>query len=94
MFDDKLYKIQFFKNKNIFFSQDLEKWVEGRQEVEIIDMILRVKQKLKIIDEMPTEYLPQSVIVQNNNTRQQLLRHLDDMKKQLPEDLKKILNNK
>lgn len=69
------------------------KWVEGKHEVEIVDMILKVKQKLQICNEMPTDYLPQSVIAQNQNTRQQLLRHLDDMKKLLPDDLKKLLNS-
>lgn len=55
-------------------------------------MILKVKQKLQICNEMPTEYLPHSVIVRNQNTRQQLLRHLDNMKKLLPDDLKKLLS--
>lgn len=72
--------------------QDLKKWVEGKREVEIVDMILRIKQKLKICNEMPMDFLPQAIVVQNQNTRQQLLRHLDEMNRYLPEDLNKILS--
>lgn len=56
-------------------------------------MILKVNQNLKICNEISMDGLPQVVIAQNQNTRQQLLRHLDDMKRLLPDDLNKILNN-
>lgn len=70
--------------------QNLKHWVKGKHEVEIVDMILKVKQKLEICNDISVEGLPQVVIAQNQNTRQQLLRHLEDMKRLLPDDLNKI----
>lgn len=52
-------------------------------------MILKIKQKLEIMDS-----LPQVVIAQNENIRKQLHRHLEDMKRFLPDDLNKILSSK
>lgn len=54
-------------------------------------MILKVKQKLEICNQISLEGLPQVIVSQNKNTRQQLLGHLDDMKRLLPDDLKKII---
>lgn len=56
-------------------------------------MILKVKQKLKICNEISMDGLPQVVIAQNENTRKQLHRHLEDMKRLLPDDLNKILGS-
>lgn len=104
----------------IFLSfQDLKKWVEGKHEVEIVDMILKLRQKLKICNESDdtsttivtsattaatspsastirvgtpsTSSSPSSML--KKGTKEQLLRHLEDMKRSLPEDLKIILNN-
>lgn len=72
--------------------QNLKQWVVGKHEVEIVDMILKVKQKLKICNEISMDGLPQVAIAQNENTRKQLHRHLEDMKRLLPDDLNKILN--
>lgn len=65
----------------------------GRQEVEIVDMILNVKKKLKICNEISMDGLPQVVIAQNEHTRKQLHRHLEDMKRLLPDDTNKILSS-
>lgn len=56
-------------------------------------MILKVKQKLKICNEISMDGLPQVIIAQNENTRKQLHRHLEDMKRFLPDDLNKILSS-
>lgn len=56
-------------------------------------MILKVKQKLKICNEISIDGLPQVIIAQNKQTRRQLQKHLDDMKRLLPDDLKKILSS-
>lgn len=65
----------------------------GKHEVEIVDMILKVKQKLKICNEISMDGLPQVVIAQNENTRKQLHRHLEDMQRFLPDDLNKIMSS-
>lgn len=64
--------------------------MKGKHEVEIVDMILKVKQKLAICNEFSIEGLPQVIVAQNQNTRQRLLNHLEDMKRLLPDDLNKI----
>lgn len=73
--------------------QNLKQWVVGKPEVEIVDMILKVKQKLEICNEISMDGLPQVVIAQNENTRKQLHLHLEDMKRLLPDDLRKMLAN-
>lgn len=73
--------------------QNLNQWVVGKHEVEIVDMILKVKQKLKICNEILIDGLPQVIIAQNEHTRRQLHKHLEDMKRFLPDDLKKILSS-
>lgn len=71
--------------------QDLNQWVEGKHEVEIVDMILKLKQKLKICNDSTD--CPSSAAALRSDTKEQLLKHLDAMKQKLPEDLKTILNN-
>lgn len=71
----------------------MKQWVVGKHEVEIVDMILKVKQKLKICNEILIDGLPQAIIAQNETTRKQLHRHLEDMKQFLPDDLNKILSS-
>lgn len=73
---------------------NLKQWVIGKHEVEIVDMILKVKQKLKICNEISLDGLPQVVIAQNETTRKQLYRHLEDMKRFLPDDMNKILSSR
>lgn len=73
--------------------QNLKQWVIGRQEVEIVDMILKLQKKLKICNEISTDGLPQVIVAQNESTRKQLHRHLEDMKRFLPDDTNKILSS-
>lgn len=89
---------------------DLKKWVEGKHEVEIVDMILKLKQKLKIcnencggigdIEQQQSTSSSSSTISSSycggglkKETKEQLMKHLDDMKRSLPDDLKTILNS-
>ncbi|XP_055601471.1 uncharacterized protein LOC129750540 [Uranotaenia lowii] len=70
---------------------NLSEWVKGKHEVEIVDMILRLKQKLTLCSSSQMAALP--VQLNTKDTREQLLRHLESMKRCLPDDLKQILNN-
>lgn len=89
------FRIKGFNFVSIFFLffQNLKQWVVGKHEVEVVDMILKVKQKLKICNEISIDGLPQAIIAQNETTRKQLHRHLEDMKRFLPDDLNKILSS-
>lgn len=66
-----------------YFLQDLKNWVQGKPEVEVVDMVLKIKNKLnKLRDhDMPV----------TNNTKEQLVQRLQDIMCTLPEDLKNIL---
>ncbi|XP_062553267.1 protein DENND6A [Armigeres subalbatus] len=70
---------------------NLSEWVKGKHEVEIVDMILRLKQKLQLCSSTQMAALP--VQLNTKDTREQLLKHLESMKRCLPDDLKLILNN-
>lgn len=70
---------------------NLVEWVKGKHEVEIVDMILRLKQKLTLCSSSQMAALP--VQLNTKDTREQLLKHLESMKRCLPDDLKQILNN-
>lgn len=70
---------------------NLTEWVKGKHEVEIVDMILRLKQKLQLCSSTQMAALP--VQLNTKDTREQLLKHLESMKRCLPDDLKQILNN-
>ena len=73
-----------------FFSsnQDLTKWAEGKHEIEIVDMILKLKQKRNLCNETST-----GIKQLKDEIKEQLLKHLETMKSSLPDDLKIILNN-
>jgi hypothetical protein len=58
-------------------------WVQGKQEVEVVDMILRIRHKL---EQSETDELPLS-----NSTRDQLRLRMDDIICTLPDDLKTVL---
>ncbi|KAF3430434.1 hypothetical protein E2986_01197 [Frieseomelitta varia] len=62
---------------------DLKTWVQGKQEVELVDMILRIRQKLEktYIDEVPID----------NSVRVKLQERINDITHTLPDDLKDIL---
>ncbi|CAL7936569.1 unnamed protein product [Xylocopa violacea] len=64
---------------------DLKTWVQGKQEVELVDMILRIRQKLEktYIDEVPI----------GNSVREKLQERINDITHTLPDDLKDILNH-
>ncbi|CAG9137604.1 unnamed protein product [Plutella xylostella] len=59
---------------------DLKKWSIGKKEVEIVDMVLKLKEVLK--NRPPV----------TDNTRTLLARRLEDLNSVLPEDMKNILN--
>ncbi|XP_034948891.1 protein DENND6A [Chelonus insularis] len=65
---------------------DLKTWVQGKQEVEIVDMILRIRQKL---EKSNNEDIPVTRTV-----REQVGERLEDITRTLPDDLKIILNQK
>lgn len=68
---------------------DLNNWVKGKHEVEIVDMILKLKQKLKICDDgQSTSYAGLK-----KTTKDQLVKHLEDMTRSLPDDLKNIIDS-
>lgn len=64
--------------------QDLKKWVVDKKEVEVVDMILRIKCKLERCeaDEMPLA----------DKTKEQLKCRLHDIVCTLPEDLGAVLS--
>ncbi|XP_005191359.2 protein DENND6B [Musca domestica] len=74
---------------------NLEQWARDKQEVEIIDMILKLKQKLNLYnDKLSTE--SSSWIGSNGNTatttRDQIRAQINCMKELLPNDLKNVVN--
>lgn len=58
--------------------QDLKQWVQGKQEVEVVDMILRIRHKMTQGDV-------------DEATREQLRLQIADMVLTLPDDLKTVL---
>lgn len=70
----------------MFCSKDINNWLEGKQEVEIVDMILKIRQKL---DECESKGYPL-----NKKIKDQLKVKMDDIICSLPDDLKNVLSNK
>lgn len=66
--------------------KDIKNWLEGKQEVEIVDMILKIRQKL---DECEHKGYPL-----NKRIKDQLKVKMDDIISSLPDDLKNVLSNK
>lgn len=64
--------------------QDLTSWVQGKQEVELVDMVLRIRQKLQKSNE---DDVPIGDSVQD-----MLRERINDITRTLPDDLKTILN--
>ena len=58
-------------------------WVRDKQEVEVVDMVLRIRQKLQAS--------PDSEPVLADSTRQRLEMRLSDLVTSLPEDLRTVL---
>ncbi|XP_065206183.1 protein DENND6B-like [Planococcus citri] len=63
---------------------NIQEWLQGKEEVEIVDMILKIKTK---IDEIDGESLPLNEIIQI-----QLKNRLNDIILSLPDDLRNIIN--
>ena len=64
--------------------QDLTSWVQGKKEVELVDMVLRIRQKLQKSheDDVPV----------GDSVQDMLRERINDITRTLPEDLKRILN--
>ncbi|XP_004520198.1 protein DENND6A [Ceratitis capitata] len=60
---------------------NLEQWAQDKQEVEIIDMILKLKQKMNLYNDSS-----------NSSTQEQIRLQINCMKNLLPNDLKNIVN--
>lgn len=70
-------------NENCLFFKDLQDWVQGRPEVEVVDMALTIKNK---INKCTEHNIPVT-----EATKEQLNHRLNDIVNSLPEDLKNIL---
>lgn len=67
------------------FLQDFKLWVQGRPEVEVVDMVIKIRNK---IDECKEQNLPVS---DSDKVKQQLNEKLQDIISSLPDDMKNIL---
>jgi len=65
----------------------MNSWLKGKQEVEIVDMILKIRQKLYDCENKSTYPF-------NKKIKDQLQLKMDDIICSLPEDLKNVLSNK
>ncbi|XP_017065974.1 protein DENND6B isoform X2 [Drosophila eugracilis] len=65
---------------------NLEHWAHDKQEVEIIDMILKLKQKLNLYGDKASQ------LEGVNGTQQQIRAQIECMKGLLPQDLKNVVN--
>jgi len=65
----------------------MDSWLEGKQEVEIVDMILKIRQKLY-------DYENESTFPFNKRIKDQLQLKMNDIIRSLPDDLKNVLSNK
>ncbi|XP_066585732.1 protein DENND6A-like [Prorops nasuta] len=63
---------------------DLKTWVQGKEEVEIVDMVLRIRQKLE------TSHIEDVAL--GHSLREKLQERINDITFMLPDDLKNILN--
>lgn len=68
-------------------------WSNGRHEVEIVDMILKLQLQLKLCDDEvnKSDGTISAAVKIPKATRTQLQRHLIDMQSLLPDDLQTIL---
>ncbi|XP_055690004.1 protein DENND6B [Lutzomyia longipalpis] len=62
-------------------SVDLGAWMEGKHEVEVVDMVLKLRQKIAVCSEA------------SRQTRDRLEHHLRDIEDRLPEDLRLLLRS-
>lgn len=64
--------------------QNIQEWLNGKEEVEIVDMILKIKNKIEEIDNEDLHL--------NEITQIQLKNRLNDIILSLPDDLRNIIN--
>lgn len=91
---DQLEKLEAL-HQEALAKENLEKWVVGKQEVEIIDLILCIKKKLHLpVNSNSTLSPPELTIkvIPKKCVKDQLLMQLEKLMNCLPEDLKAILN--
>ena len=67
---------------NLFIFKDLGGWVSSRTEVEVVDMVLRLRSKLNDADSIPA----------SQHTRDKLQAHIQTLLSSLPEDLQSVLH--
>ena len=75
--------------------ENLRKWIIGKKEVEIVDLILCIKQKLQLpVTSNSTLTPPEPAIhvIIKKDVKVQLMKQLDELMSCLPDDLKTILN--
>jgi hypothetical protein len=75
--------------------ENLRKWIVGKQEVEIVDMILCIKQKLQLPVTSNSTLTPPEPAIHvtiKKDVRDQLMKQLEELMGCLPDDLKTILN--
>lgn len=91
---DQLEKLEALHQETLA-KENLGRWVEGKQEVEIVDLILYIKQKLHLpVNSNSTLTPPEPTIYVTieKSVKDQLLMQLEKLMNCLPEDLKAILN--
>ncbi|XP_016998278.2 protein DENND6B isoform X2 [Drosophila takahashii] len=71
---------------------NLEHWAHDKQEVEIIDMILKLKQKLNLYGDKPGTQQLEGISGTGTGTQQQIRAQIECMKGLLPPDLKNVVN--
>lgn len=69
--------------KFVFFLQDLLTWSKGKSEVELVDMVLRIRSKLRLISNKRVEV--------DTSVEEMLKIKLKSLTDSLPPDLKGIL---
>jgi hypothetical protein len=82
-------------HQEMLAKEDFKKWIRGKQEVEIVDMILCIKNKLQLpvnSNSTLTPLEPAINVTIKKEVRQLLMEKLDDLIASLPDDLKTILN--
>lgn len=91
---DQLEKLETL-HQEALAKENLGKWIVGKQEVEIVDLILCIKQKLHLpvtSNSTLTPPEPAVYVTINRNVKEQLLKQLDELMDCLPDDLKTILH--
>lgn len=65
--------------------QDIKAWIEDKKEVELVDMILKIRQKLELCENKGYQL--------NKKIKDQLKVKMNDIISSLPDDLKNVLSN-